>query len=150
MSSCSVACENFVIWLSDLMRAEMCLSATQDSENDNLETEDMETCLCRTLKHFTLFGLSDAPTEHVSELERIKTILEASSGQAVSMSNWAKATQVDEKGELLRSARSLVLYITRNYRRLGVAFEDLVQAGNLGVLQGAKRFDQTWRYKFST
>nr|XP_027085422.1 RNA polymerase sigma factor sigC-like isoform X2 [Coffea arabica] len=99
----------------------------------------------------------------VSELERIRTIVEENTGQVVGMSNWAEAAQVNIqvlqqhlqfgwycRDELLRSTRSLVLYIARNYRGLGVAFEDLVQAGNLGVLQGAQRFDHTRGYKFST
>ncbi|XP_052211345.1 LOW QUALITY PROTEIN: RNA polymerase sigma factor sigC [Diospyros lotus] len=99
----------------------------------------------------------------VENLERIRMVLEEETGQTASSSNWAEAAGVDVKvlhqqlhfgwycrDELLRSARSLVLYLARNYRGLGVAHEDLIQAGNLGVLQGAVRFDHTKGYKFST
>ncbi|KAK6140892.1 hypothetical protein DH2020_025354 [Rehmannia glutinosa] len=121
----------------------------------------------------------------VAELEKLRTILEEETGQIASLSSWAEAAGIKKKelqqhlyygwhcrDELLRSTRSLVMFIAKNYWGLGVAFEDLVQvsffsivchifsflfpahdflqAGNMGVLQGAERFDQTRGYKFST
>ncbi|GAB4837155.1 hypothetical protein Ancab_002066 [Ancistrocladus abbreviatus] len=98
-----------------------------------------------------------------ANLEKIRAKLEKESGQAVNLSSWAEAAGIDEKvlqqqlhfgwhcrDEILRSARPLVLYLARNYRGLGVPSEDLLQAGNIGVLQGAERFDHTRGYKFST
>ncbi|KAG9145597.1 hypothetical protein Leryth_021545 [Lithospermum erythrorhizon] len=98
----------------------------------------------------------------LNDLERIKEELEAS-GQVVSLSSWSQAARVDNKvlqellhfgwscrDQLLKSTRSLVIYLARNYRGSGVAFEDLIQAGYSGVLQGAERFDDTRGYKFST
>ncbi|OMO66884.1 RNA polymerase sigma-70 [Corchorus capsularis] len=99
----------------------------------------------------------------VANLERIRTTLEEETGKVVSLSCWAEAAGVNEKvlqqqlqfgwycrDELLRSTRSLVLYFARNYRGLGIAHEDLIQAGSVGVLQGAERFDHTRGYRFST
>ncbi|KAF8033940.1 hypothetical protein BT93_C0276 [Corymbia citriodora subsp. variegata] len=99
----------------------------------------------------------------VAELERIRTMLEEESGQVPSLRSWAEAAGVDEnvlrqnlhfgwfcRDELLRSTRSLVIFLTRNYRGLGIAHEDLIQAGNMGVLRGAERFDHTRGYRFST
>lgn len=99
----------------------------------------------------------------VADLERIRTKIEEEVGQVVGTSCWSQAAGIDEKvlleqmhfgwycrDELLKSSRSLVLYIAKNYRGLGVAFEDLVQAGNMGVLQGAERFDHGRGYQFST
>nr|AKC88685.1 sigma factor [Francoa sonchifolia] len=99
----------------------------------------------------------------IQDLERIRTTLEKETGRVVSLSTWAEAAGIDEKvlnqdlrygwycrDELLRSTRSLVLYLARNYRGLGIASEDLLQAGKLGVLQGAERFDHTRGYKLST
>ncbi|KAI3468161.1 hypothetical protein Pfo_024824 [Paulownia fortunei] len=99
----------------------------------------------------------------VAELEKLRMILEEETGQIASLSSWAEAAGVKKKelqqhlhygwhcrDELLRSTHSLVLFIARNYWGLGVAFEDLIQAGNFGVLQGAERFDQSRGYKFST
>lgn len=99
----------------------------------------------------------------VAQLERIRSILEEETGRVATFSGWAEAAGIEQKelqqrlhfgwycrDELLKSTRSLVLYLARNYRGLGVAFEDLIQAGNMGVLQGAVRFDHTRGYKFST
>ncbi|KAJ9168264.1 hypothetical protein P3X46_019812 [Hevea brasiliensis] len=78
--------------------------------------------------------------------------------------------------KLIRSTRLLVLYFARNYRGMGIGLEGLLQciylayiifyfsfpiiqipisfpmfhAGNLGVLQGAERFDHTRGCRFST
>ncbi|KAL3650772.1 hypothetical protein CASFOL_007175 [Castilleja foliolosa] len=99
----------------------------------------------------------------VAELEKLRTTLEEETGQEASLRSWAEAAGIKKtelqqhlyygwhcRDELLRSTRSLVMFIAKNYWGLGVAFEDLVQAGNMGVLQGAERFDQTRGYKFST
>ncbi|KNA19660.1 hypothetical protein SOVF_059470 [Spinacia oleracea] len=99
----------------------------------------------------------------VAQLEKVKLTLEKETGKAVSLNCWAEAAGIDEKvlqhdlhfgwycrDELLKSGRSLVLYLSRYYRGLGVAHEDLMQAGNIGILQGAERFDHTRGYQFST
>ncbi|XP_021739089.1 RNA polymerase sigma factor sigC-like [Chenopodium quinoa] len=99
----------------------------------------------------------------VAQLEKMKSTLEKESGKVVSLKCWAEAAGIDEKvlqhdlhfgwycrDELLKSGRSLVLYLARYYRGLGIAHEDLMQAGNVGILQGAERFDHTRGYQFST
>ncbi|KAG2325774.1 hypothetical protein Bca52824_008502 [Brassica carinata] len=99
----------------------------------------------------------------VADMERIRTKLEEESGKVASMRCWAEAAGMNEKllmrnlhfgwycrDELVKSTRSLVLFLARNYRGLGIAHEDLIQAGYVGVLQGAERFDHTRGYKFST
>lgn len=66
--------------------------------------------------------------------------LEKETGETASLSSWAEAANIDKKtlqqnlhfgcyckDELLRSTRSLILYIARNYRGVGVGFEDLIQ-----------------------
>ncbi|KAM7274992.1 hypothetical protein ACFE04_016858 [Oxalis oulophora] len=96
-------------------------------------------------------------------LEKIRATLEKETGQVVSHSCWAKAAGVSEKtlqqdlrfgwycrDELLRSTRSLVIYLARAYRGRGVSLDDLLQVGLVGVLQGAERFDHTRGYRFST
>ncbi|KAH6783596.1 RNApolymerase sigma-subunit C [Perilla frutescens var. hirtella] len=108
-------------------------------------------------------GEMSSGVKMVAELEKLRMIVEEETGKIPSLSSWAEAAGVDKielqrqlhygwhcRDELLRSTRSLVLFIARNYWGLGVAFEDLIQAGNIGVLQGAERFDQSRGYKFST
>ncbi|KAE9603795.1 putative RNA polymerase sigma-K type, RNA polymerase sigma-70 like domain-containing protein [Lupinus albus] len=99
----------------------------------------------------------------LAELEKISAAIEDDTKQAASLSNWAEAAGVDEqvlkqkllygqycRDELIRSTRPLVLYIARKYKGMGIAMEDLLQAGYVGVLQGAERFDCTRGYRFST
>jgi RNA polymerase sigma factor len=79
-----------------------------------------------------------------SDLERIRTTLEEETGQVVSLSCWAEATGLDKKvlqqqlqfgwycrDELIKNTHSLVLYIARNYRGMGIAMEDLIQVCQL-------------------
>lgn len=93
----------------------------------------------------------------------MKTALEEDTKQVVSLSSWAEASGVEEKmlqqqlyhgyycrDELIRSTRSLVVYFAKKYRGMGIALEDLLQVGYIGVLQGAERFDTTRGYRFST
>ncbi|CAN6583326.1 unnamed protein product [Malus baccata var. baccata] len=99
----------------------------------------------------------------IANLERVKATLEKETGTVATLSCWAEAAGVQKKvllqklhfgwycqDELIRSTRSLVLYLARSYRGLGVAMDDLLQAGNLGLLQGAERYDPSRGYRFST
>ncbi|KAI4376284.1 hypothetical protein MLD38_014065 [Melastoma candidum] len=99
----------------------------------------------------------------IADLEGIRLILEKESGMEISMSSWAKAAGMEEKtlrsclrygwycrDEILRSSRSLIVFLARNYWSFGVAVEDLIQAGKLGVLHGAEKFDPSRGYRFST
>lgn len=74
-------------------------------------------------------------------------MLEEETGQVGSLNSWAEAARVEKKtlqqrlhhgwqcrDELLRSTRSLVVFIAKNYRGLGVAFEDLIQVSCVHLL----------------
>ncbi|KAL2974937.1 hypothetical protein AAZX31_14G130200 [Glycine max] len=99
----------------------------------------------------------------LAELEKIRTAIEEDTKQVASLSNGAEASGVDEKvlqqllhhgyycrDELIQSTHSLVLYLARKYMGMGIALDYLLQAGYVGVLQGAGRFDSSRGYKFST
>src|SRR5262245_1508085 len=51
---------------------------------------------------------------------------------------------------LVRSNLRLVVNIARGYRRCGMSLEDLVEAGNLGLLAAADRFDPDRNVHFAT
>ena len=76
----------------------------------------------------------------MATLEKIRDELEERTGIVSSFSRWADAAETDEatlqrrlhfgwhcKDSLLRSTRSLVVYLARSYRGMGIAFEDLIQ-----------------------
>ncbi|XP_037473785.1 RNA polymerase sigma factor sigC-like [Triticum dicoccoides] len=97
-----------------------------------------------------------------ANLEKIRENM-VKEGQEVCYDKWAKAAGVDEaalksrlqagyccRERLLVTTEWLVKYIARTYTGMGTAFEDLLQAGKMGVLDGAERFDSRRGCKFST
>ena len=51
---------------------------------------------------------------------------------------------------LIQSNARLVISIAKKYQRRGLPLEDLIQAGNVGLIRSAKKFDYKRGFKFST
>ncbi|CAL9049747.1 RNA polymerase sigma factor sigC-like [Musa acuminata AAA Group] len=101
--------------------------------------------------------------KEIANLEKICKELEEEIGRPPSYTRWAEAAGVDMRtlqwrlqfgwycrDTLIKSTRSLVMFIAKNYRGMGIAFDDLLQAGYVGVLNGAERFDMKKGNRFST
>jgi len=52
--------------------------------------------------------------------------------------------------QFVLSNQRLVISIAKKYRGMGLPFLDLIQAGNIGLIRGTKKFDSTRGHKFST
>lgn len=61
-----------------------------------------------------------------------------------------KARQGDEESlnRLICSNLRFVVSVAKKYRHQGVALEDLIDAGNLGLIRAARKFDETRGIKF--
>jgi RNA polymerase primary sigma factor len=56
----------------------------------------------------------------------------------------------DALKRLVESNLRFVVHYAKRYRGLGVSFLDLIHEGNLGLMEGARRFDPTRNVKFIT
>lgn len=63
---------------------------------------------------------------------------------------WRRGRDAAALHRLAASHMRLVLAVASRYRRYGLALQDLVQEGNVGMLEAAARFDPAREVRFST
>jgi len=54
------------------------------------------------------------------------------------------------KNKFVQHNLKLVIAIAKDYRNMGIAFQDLIQEGNLGLIRAVEKFDYRRGHKFST
>ena len=82
--------------------------------------------------------LLEAAADHRSLMERIADL------------EWIARDGRKAKNHLLEANLRLVVSVAKKYTGRGMAFLDLIQEGNLGLIRAVEKFDYTKGYKFST
>nr|AKC88672.1 sigma factor [Pelargonium myrrhifolium] len=101
--------------------------------------------------------------QDLMKLQRLEEELTARCQGAPTHAQMAKAAGVDQrtlnqmlnygaecKEKMVKSNIGLVMSVAKKYNGTGMAFEDLVSEGCLGLIRASEKFDATKGYKFST
>lgn len=71
-------------------------------------------------------------------LERIRTMENA----------WDRLTEF--KNQFVQHNLKLVITLAKDFRNMGIPFQDLIQEGNIGLMRAVEKFDHERGFKFST
>ena len=86
-------------------------------------------------------------TQYLGRLRDGKLLCAA---EEVELSRLTKAGDHQARRRLIESNLRLVVSIAKKYRGRGVAFEDLIQEGNAGLIRAVEKFDPEMGNRFST
>jgi len=92
----------------------------------------------------------EAAAEHIALLEDRYGCTEAVPRNHLRAEERLVADGLGAKKELINANLRLVVSIAKRYRSRGMAFLDLIQEGNLGLMRAVVKFDYTKGFKFST
>jgi RNA polymerase primary sigma factor len=90
---------------------------------------------------------SDPVRMYLKEIGKVDLL---SAEEEVSLAERIEAGDAEAKRVLTNANLRLVVSIAKRYVGRGMAFLDLIQEGNLGLLKAVEKFDYTKGYKFST
>ena len=70
--------------------------------------------------------------------------------EEVALAQRIKAGDEDARNQLVAANLRFVVKVATEYQGCGLGLEDLISAGNVGLIQATERFDETKGFKFIT
>ena len=86
-------------------------------------------------------------TQYMEEISRIKILTRE---QEIKLATSIKDGDPKAIQEMVRRNLKYVVTVANKYRGLGISLQDLIEEGNIGLIQAAKRFDVSRNVKFIT
>ncbi len=122
-----------------------------DKDDDFMLTDELEETAEEIIKEdfsdFEGININDPVRMYLKEIGKVELL---TADQEVALAERIEAGDVTAKQELAEANLRLVVSIAKRYVGRGMAFLDLIQEGNLGLLKAVDKFDYTKGYKFST
>jgi len=89
----------------------------------------------------------DPLTRYMKDISRIKILTRE---EEVKLATSIKDGDPKAIQEMVRRNLKFVVTVANKYRGLGISLQDLIEEGNIGLIQAAKRFDVSRNVKFIT
>lgn len=89
----------------------------------------------------------DPLTQYMEEISKIRVLTRE---EEIKLAESIKAGDPKAIQEMVRRNLKYVVTVANKYRGLGISFQDLIEEGNIGLIQAAKRFDVSRNVKFIT
>ena len=90
---------------------------------------------------------SDALTRYMSEISKIKPLTR---DEECKLGHQIAEGDIAALQKLVQRNLKYVVSIANKYRGCGLSLQDLIEEGNIGIIQAAKRFDPSREVKFIT
>jgi len=111
----------------------------EDEENDPHSDEGLDQTLDRTSMRIYLDQIEHIPL--LKPEEEISLAVQIQAGGAEGEM---------ARHQMIRSNLRLVIALAKRYAHMGLAFSDLVEEGNIGLMRAVEKFDPKRGYRFST
>ena len=119
-----------------------------EEERDDPETESEEELAEKMVQaERGAWDQADPVCLYLKEIGKISLLTQE---EELDLAIQIQAGSQEAKEKLAKANLRLVVSIAKHYAGRGVAFLDLVQEGNLGLIKAVEKFDYTKGYKFST
>jgi RNA polymerase primary sigma factor len=89
----------------------------------------------------------DPLTQYMEEISKIKVLTRE---EEIKLAESIKAGAPKAIQEMVRRNLKYVVTVANKYRGMGISLQDLIEEGNIGLIQAAKRFDVSRNVKFIT